>query len=138
MYKLPSLPGTNPGQSRGYSITDRSLSAPANSTTHTPNFGSAGIATTFGAEYVYVASPAGPQGTPQLTALYGVPAVYVYRVRTLFAVTGALPQPWHDYHGVRIQSGMSTPCNCRPVPGLGWSLCGIPLWCSKAWNRRYT
>ncbi len=100
MYKLPALPGTSPGQTRGYSVTDRPLSAPANSTTHTPNFGGAGIATTFGAEYVYVGSPAGPQGTPQLTALYGTPAVYVYRVRALVPVVGARPQPYLKCHGV--------------------------------------
>ena len=83
MYKLPALPGTSPGQSRGYSVTDQPLSAPANSTAHTPNFGSAGIAATVGAEFVYIGSPAGPQYTPQLTALYGTPTVYVYRVRLL-------------------------------------------------------
>lgn len=81
MYKLPALPGTSPGQSRGYSVTDMPLSAPANSTVHTPAFGSAGIEATEGAEYVYVGSPAGPQATPQLTTLYGTPTVYVYRVR---------------------------------------------------------
>ena len=85
MYKLPALPGTSPGQSRGYSVTDKPLAAPANSTAHTPNFGSAGIAATLGAEYVYVGSPAGPRSTPQLTNLYGTPTVYVFSVRALVA-----------------------------------------------------
>ena len=76
VYKLPALPGAT----RGYSITDQPLSAPANSTTHTPSFGGAGVAATEGAEFVYVGAPAAPQATQQLTTLYGVPAVYVFRV----------------------------------------------------------
>ena len=92
VYKLPSLPGS---QSRGYSVTDRALAAPANATVRSPNFGSAGIATTLGAEYIFVSSPAGPQGTPQLTTLYGTPTVYVYKVRQLTMAAVPVPVPQH-------------------------------------------
>ena len=92
VYKLPSLPGS---QSRGYSVTDRALAAPANATVRSPNFGSAGIATTLGAEYIFVSSPAGPQGTPQLTALYGTPTVYVYKVRQRSMAAVPVPAAQH-------------------------------------------
>ena len=80
VYRLPSLPGSAPGESKGYAVSGQPLAAPANLTVHTPAFGSAGIAATEGAEFVYIGSPAAPQSNPQLTNLFGVPTVYVFQV----------------------------------------------------------
>ena len=80
VYRLPSLPGSAPGESKGYAVSGQPLAAPGNSMVRTPAFGSAGIAATEGAEFVYVGSPAAPQSSPQLTYLFGVPSVYVFQV----------------------------------------------------------
>lgn len=105
VYKLPALPGTSLGQSRGYSVTDTPLSAPVNSTAHTPSFGGGGLAATEGAEFVYVGSPAAPQGTPQLTLLYGNSAVYVFRASSSF-----LQQHLSEVPGLASGFTMSSDC----------------------------
>ncbi len=74
VYKLPSLPGAT----RGYAATNAPLKPPNN---QSPFFGSAGLAATEGAEYIYVASPVAPQPSSQLLNLYGNASVFVYAVR---------------------------------------------------------
>ena len=90
VYRLPSLPGNAPGESKGYAVSGQPLAAPANSTVRTPAFGSAGIAATEGAEFVYVGSPAAPQSSQQLTYLFGVPTVYVFQVCLLPTTSSTL------------------------------------------------
>lgn len=91
VYKLPSLPGAN---SRGYSVTDQPLTPP--SSAKSPFFGSAGLAATGSAEYIYVGAPVAPQQTSQLTSIYGNSAVFVYAVSCIpmktppFCVCGEL------------------------------------------------
>ena len=41
VYRLPSLPGNAPGESKGYAMSGQPLSAPTNSTVRAPAFGSA-------------------------------------------------------------------------------------------------
>ena len=106
VYRLPSLPGNAPGESKGYAVSGQPLAAPANSTVRTPAFGGAGIAATEGAEFVYIGSPAAPQSTPQLTYLFGVPTVYVFQVclltTTSSAVQGSKPSI-RDAWAVRVK-----------------------------------
>ena len=111
VYRLPSLPGNAPGESKGYAVSGQPLTAPANSTVHTPAFGSAGIAATEGAEFVYVGSPAAPQSNPQFTFLFGVPTVYVFQVCLLPTMSSAV-------QGVKliIRDALA----CRGEPPTGW------------------
>jgi hypothetical protein len=75
VYKLPSLPGAT----RGYSVTDHPLVPPSG--TSSPFFGSAGLAATGAAEFVYVGAPVAPQQTSQLTSVYGNSSVFIFTVR---------------------------------------------------------
>lgn len=81
LYKLPSLPGAN---NRGYTVTDQPLAPPQSA--KSPFFGSAGLAATGSAEYIYVGAPVVPQQTAQLAALHGNSTVFVYAVSTVCLV----------------------------------------------------